>query len=115
MIYHRHSMVGYMLGVRFALPTGRPLRALEDVYAEHLESLGTKASTVPDVVQMLTGFSSLQTRIQLSFGDLLEGVVGQRHQGWLLKTAKQIYPRELVKRHLSKSDWSFSLTQQNSF
>jgi hypothetical protein len=34
----------------------------------------------------------------LSFGDLLEGDVGQRHRGVLLRMAKAVWPRWLLKR-----------------
>src|SRR4051812_43762868 len=45
MIYHTHSLVGYMLWLRYGLLKGRPGRGLADIYASHLESPGTKAYT----------------------------------------------------------------------
>ncbi len=96
MIYHTYSMVGYMLWVRYALLAGRPWRGLRDIYAHHLESPGTKAYTVDEVRALLAGFTSIRPRVQLSFGDLLMGGVGQRHRGVLLSTAKALYPRRLI-------------------
>ncbi len=43
MIYHKYSLVGYMLWLRYGLLTGRPFRSLSEIYANHLESPGTKA------------------------------------------------------------------------
>ncbi len=98
MIYHARSVVGYVLWLRYALLAGRPSRTLRDIYAAHLESPGTKAYTVDEARAMLAGFSSTEIRIQLGFGDLMEGAVGQRHAGVLLTTAKRIWPRWLLKK-----------------
>ena len=100
MVYHSHSMVGYMLWARYALLAGRPWRSLADLYAHHLESPGTKAYTVAEAQALLAGFSRVKAWSQLSFGDLLEGAVGQRHRGPLLSTAKRVYPRALIRRFL---------------
>ena len=43
MIYHRRSLVGLMLWLRYGLLAGRPGRSLDEIYAQHLESPGTKA------------------------------------------------------------------------
>lgn len=97
MIYHKHSFSGYMLWVRYALLTGRPWRTLRDIYSEHLESPGTKAYTVREARTLCEGFSEIKVRIQLNHGDLLLGEVGQRHQGPLLKFAKALWPRPLIR------------------
>jgi ubiquinone/menaquinone biosynthesis C-methylase UbiE len=97
MIYHKYSPAGYMLWTRYALLRGRPFRSLDDIYFHHLESPGTKAYTVPQAREMFTGFSQVDARPLLCFGDLLEGEVGQRHRGPLLSLAKTLYPRRLVK------------------
>jgi ubiquinone/menaquinone biosynthesis C-methylase UbiE len=102
MVYHTHSLVGYMLWVRYALLAGRPGRSLADIYAHHLESPGTKAYTLDEARAMLTGFRRVNLRSQLSFGDLLEGAVGQRHGGWLLRTVKRLWPRWLVRRSFAR-------------
>lgn len=101
MIYHRRSLVGYMLWARYGLFRGRPNRTLTDIYAEHLESPGTKAYTLNETRKMLAQFSHVEVRSQLAFGDLLEGAVGQRHRGPLLATAKRLYPRWFIKRAFS--------------
>jgi ubiquinone/menaquinone biosynthesis C-methylase UbiE len=97
MIYHTYSLTGYMLWLRYAALTGRPRRTLGDIYAEHLESPGTKAYTVDEARNMCKDFSEVDVRVQLSFGDLLEGAVGQRHGGPLLTIAKKVWPRATLR------------------
>jgi ubiquinone/menaquinone biosynthesis C-methylase UbiE len=100
MIYHAHSLVGAMLWTRYALLRGRPGRSLREVYAEHLESPGTKAYTVDEARAMFAGFRSVHIESKLGHGDLLEGAVGQRHGGVALTVARRMWPRRLIKRAL---------------
>lgn len=101
MIYHYHSIVGYLLWARYALMRGKPRRSLREIYAAHLESPGTKAFTVDEARDLFRGFSSVTTQVQLSFGDLLDGAVGQQHGGTLLRLAKRTWPRRLIRRYFS--------------
>jgi ubiquinone/menaquinone biosynthesis C-methylase UbiE len=98
MIYHKWSIVGLLLWTRYALLAGRPFTSLDDVYATHLESPGTKAYTVDETRTMFARFSSVDARSILSFGDLLEGEVGQRHRGRALAIAKKYWPRRALRR-----------------
>lgn len=98
MIYHRPSIVGYLLWGRHGLAAGDPRRSMADLYAHHLESPGTKGYTVDETNNLLAEFSSADLRVQLSFGDLLEGEVGQQHQGRALRAAKRLWPRRLLRR-----------------
>jgi len=98
MIYHKYSMVGYLLWARYALLAGHPERSLADVYSTHLESPGTKAFTRDEAMAMCSEFSSVRVQSRLSFGDLLQGAVGQRHRGALLTAAKLLWPRWLIRR-----------------
>ncbi|MGH9070531.1 MAG: class I SAM-dependent methyltransferase [Acidimicrobiales bacterium] len=100
MIYHRPSLVGYMLWARYGLASGHPRRSLADVYAHHLESPGTKGYTVDEGRALASEFSSATVRSQLGFGDLLQGEVGQQHRGRLLRVATRFWPRVLIKRAL---------------
>ena len=97
MIYHRYAPIGCMLWLKYALLRGRPLRKLSDIYSEHLESPGTKAYTVEEAKNLTRLFSESEIKVQLSFGDLLEGNVGVRHKGLMLSIAKVLYPRFLIK------------------
>lgn len=98
MIYHRSSIVGGLLWVRYALAAGRPRRSLDDVYAHHLESPGTKAFSVDGARELVRPFRRARYRIELSVGDLLEGAAGQGHQGRLLTMARRVWPRGLIRR-----------------
>jgi ubiquinone/menaquinone biosynthesis C-methylase UbiE len=98
MIYQKYCIVGFMLWLRYAFFTFRPRRKLEQIYAEYLESPGTKAFTVDEARQMLYNFREVQIKTELSPGDLLEGAVGQRHNSSLLLLAKQMWPRKLIRR-----------------
>lgn len=97
MIYHKYSLIGYMLWLRYGLLSGHPFRSLDAIYHNYLESPGTKAFSVKEAMKMFTRFSQKKININLSFGDLLEGAVGQRHGGVLLSAAKKLWPRYLLK------------------
>jgi hypothetical protein len=101
MIYHRHSLVGYMLWLRYGLLAGRPGLGLGEIYAHHLESPGTKAYSPEEARKLFAGFSEVRVGTLLGPGDLLQGAVGQRHQSILLKAAKALYPRWAVRRLLT--------------
>ena len=38
MIYHKYSIVGYMLWMRYGLMAGHPGRSLADIYANYLKA-----------------------------------------------------------------------------
>lgn len=110
MVYHTHSLAGYMLWARYGLLAGRPWRTLRDIYAEHLESPGTKAYSLQEARTMFAKFSQVTVRSQLCLGDLLQGGVGQRHRGLLLTVAKLLWPRWLI-RSLFKNHGLFLLIE----
>lgn len=102
MIYHERSVVGALLWIRYALLRGRPWRSLRDVYHHHLESPGTKAYTVKQARSLFADFDRVDVEVQLSFGDLLQGSVGQRHRGLLLTIARKFWPRRLIEALLRR-------------
>jgi len=97
MIYQRHSIVGSMLWVRYALLAGRPARSMDSVLAEHLESPGTKGYSATEARALFAGFGTVTVQVQLNHADLLLGEVGQRHRGPLLRLAKALWPRRLIR------------------
>jgi len=99
MIYHKWSLVGYMLWIRYALLRLRPWRTLTEVYARYLESPGTKAYSLNEARRMFATFSCVQIRTSLTHGDLLESAAGQRHGGALLSLARKIWPRRLLRKY----------------
>jgi SAM-dependent methyltransferase len=110
LIYHKWSMVGYMLWVRYGLLALRPFRGLSDIYAEHLESPGTKAYTISEARELFSQFRSVDIHIELGFGDLLQGEVGQRHRGILLRMAKALWPRWFIRRVMTKHGMGMFIT-----
>ncbi len=97
MIYHRRSLVGLMLWVRYALLRLRPWVSLSEVYARHLESPGTKAYTRSGARSLMRDFTKVSIRTVLTHGDLLSSEAGQRHRGRLLDLARAIWPRRLIR------------------
>jgi hypothetical protein len=102
MIYHKWSIVGFALWLRYALIVGHPTTSMTEIYANHLESPGTKAFTIDETRQMFAMFSRADVHSQLSFGDLLEGEVGQRHSSVALRVAKAVWPRRLIRTALKR-------------
>jgi ubiquinone/menaquinone biosynthesis C-methylase UbiE len=99
MIYHHPSVVGALLWARYGALQGR---SFTDVYANCLESPGTKAYTVRQTAEMFRQFTDVHTEIELSAGDLLTGAAGQRHGGMLLTTARKLWPRWLIRALLPR-------------
>ena len=97
MVYHRYSIVGLLLWIRYGLLKGKPFRSLSYIYHHYLESPGTKAYTVAEAKHMLAKFEAVEVKAILCLGDLLDGEVGQRHQSTILNVLKKIWPRSLIK------------------
>ena len=98
MIYHKWSLVGFMLWIRYAILGLRPWLSLKEIYARYLESPGTKAYSIREARTMFAGFREVQIKTLLGHGDLLNSEAGQRHRGVLLSHARKIWPRALLKR-----------------
>lgn len=98
MIYNKYSCVGYMLWMRYALLRFRPQRSLDDVFATHLESPGTKAYTRTQAARLFREARGVEISTVLTHGDLLTSAAGQRHRGLALSVAKVIWPRWIIKR-----------------
>jgi SAM-dependent methyltransferase len=98
MIYHRWSLVGYMLWLRYALARGRPWLSLARLYADYLESPGTKAYSRAQARALFAAFRRVRIETRLTHGDLLESQAGQRHEGKLLRFARRVWPRALLRR-----------------
>lgn len=98
MVYHKYSLTGYMLWIRYALLKCNFFKTLDDIYFNYLESPGTKCYSTSEANALFNEFTEVNIKIQLTFGDLLEGEVGQRHKSTLLSIAKKLWPRTILKR-----------------
>lgn len=102
MVYNKHSIVGYMLWMRYGLMRLRPFTSLQDIYSRYLESPGTKAYTYKEGRELFKDFKDVEIDTLLTHGDLLSSNAGQRHKGILLSVARKVYPRFLIKALLPK-------------
>ena len=102
MLYHKYSLVGFMLWVRYALLRGRPFTPLLDIYINNLESYGTKAYSVEEARELFKDFIVDNISTFLTHGDLLSSLAGQRHQGPLLSIARLVWPRWFFKKFLHR-------------
>jgi ubiquinone/menaquinone biosynthesis C-methylase UbiE len=99
MIYNKWSVVGFMLYVRYAILGLRFWLNIDQIYAQYLESRGTKAYSISETKNLFASFSHLQVTTVLNHADLLESNVGQRHNGLLLNLARKFWPRSLIRRY----------------
>lgn len=98
MVYHKWSLVGLMLWMRYALLRFRPFTPLAEIYARYLESPGTKAYSVAEARRMFGQFGRVSIETVLTHGDLLSSQAGQRHQGLWLNVARRVWPRWLIRK-----------------
>ena len=97
MIYHKYSLVGYMLWFRYALLRFKPFTSLKTIYSKYLESPGTKAYSYKEAKNLFSDFNKVKIKTLLTHGDLLTSDAGQRHRGVLLNIAKLFFPRFIIK------------------
>jgi SAM-dependent methyltransferase len=102
MIYHRYSLVGWMLWLRYALGRMRPWISLDQIYSTYLESPGTMAYTVDEACELFKGAGEVSARVVLTHGDLLESAAGQRHGGLVLDIARRFWPRPFLRRYAQR-------------
>lgn len=99
MVYNKWSLVGLMLWARYALARGKPFTSLNTIYAQHLESPGTKAFTPVEARALFAPYArKLDVKVELTHGDLLSSGAGQRHEGRMLDVARRVWPRRLLAR-----------------
>ncbi len=70
MLYHKPSLVALQMYLLFGLLALKPFRSVEDILANHHESLGTKAYTVTEVKRMFTMFKELEVESRVTSYDL---------------------------------------------
>src|SRR5262245_10964737 len=100
MIYHKESMVGVMLWLRYALFGLRPFLSMSEVYSRYLESPGTKAYSKRAAVALMSRFEEVDVHTELTHGDLLTSGAGQRHEGLALRMARLVWPRWMIRKLL---------------
>lgn len=114
MIYYKYSFVGYMLWLRYALLKFKPFTSLNTIYAQYLESPGTKAYSNREAEKLFSCFSDLKIKTILTHGDLLTSYIGQRHRGLVLSFAKLIWPRWIIKTFFPNNGLFMLITAKKS-
>lgn len=94
MIYHKYSIVAFLLWLGYGLRRGQ---SLNRAISQFLESPGTHAYSVSEARKLFAAFSTLRISLELSPGDLLAGEAGQRHKSTALRVARLIWPRSLIR------------------
>ena len=110
MVYHKYSLVGFMLWMRYGLLAFRPFRSLDYIYHNYLESPGTKAFSYSKIKKMLSKFKIVSIHTPLNHGDLLTSNVGQRHRGYFLSFAKKIWPRWFFRKFMKNNGLEMMIT-----
>lgn len=103
MLYHKASIVGYLLWTRYALAKLKPMTSLSEVFSQYLESPGTQAFSISEAKELLKQFKNVKIKVVLSPGDLLMQHTGQDHAGLALSLGKRCWPRKMIRRCLSKN------------
>ncbi len=60
MMYGRYSLQSIKMWVSYALLKGKPWKSFADVIWNHVESIGTKAYTVPELQELFSSFNSFE-------------------------------------------------------
>lgn len=97
MIYHKYSLIGFMLWLRYGLFALKPFIGLNKIYHQYLESPGTKAYSYKEAQKLFHKFKINSISSPLTHGDLLNSKAGQRHEGKVLNLARKIWPRAFFK------------------
>jgi hypothetical protein len=91
-------MVEYMLWSRHGLAALRLIRTLDLIYDNYLESTGEKANSKKEARSVLSNYRNRRLRFALKHRDLLTPEEGQRQPRILLKAARVLWPRRLMKK-----------------
>jgi SAM-dependent methyltransferase len=100
MIYHKWSIVGFMLWIRYGFFSLKLLTTMTDIYSKYLESPGTKAYSIREGHELFSNFTNVKISTVLTHGDLLTSGAGQRHEGLILSIVRRLWPRKFIRRFL---------------
>lgn len=97
MIYHRPSIVGFLLWTYYCAGRLQPWRSPTWAVFHHLESPGTKAFTVGEASQLFGSFTTVTAKPKLGPGDLLAIKPSAKYSSTVIQLAWRVYPRWLVR------------------
>lgn len=100
MVYHRNSLLAYLFWVKHALLKFRPWKSVAWILWHHMESLGTKGYSVPEMRNILSKYNLLDVQVvpMYTYYDRLErfnwffrksakiltALLGREKIGWFL-------------------------------
>lgn len=102
MLYQKHSLVTYMLWLRYGPLKGNLVLGLSEATEKYLESPGTKVYSMRECRDLFAAFASVDITSTLTHGDLLTSDAGQRHRGPLLSLARRVWPRRVIRKFLKE-------------
>jgi ubiquinone/menaquinone biosynthesis C-methylase UbiE len=98
MIYHRPSVVGFLLWLYYCAGRLKPWRSATWAVFHHLESPGTKAYTLDEARRLFSKFRTVTVKSQLGPGDLLTVRPSTNYSSTWIQLAWRLYPRWIIRR-----------------
>ena len=97
MIYHRPSVVGFLLWLYYCAGRLQPWRSPTWAVFHHLESPGTKAFTLAEARRLFAPFRTVTIKSQLGPGDLLTVKPSMKYSSKWIQLAWRLYPRWAIR------------------
>jgi SAM-dependent methyltransferase len=97
MIYHRPSVVGFLLWLYYCVGRLQPWRSPRWAIFHHLESPGTKAFTIEEARRLFGAFQTVTATPVLGPGDLLTVKPSTKYASKLIQLAWRLYPRWAIR------------------
>jgi SAM-dependent methyltransferase len=97
MIYHRPSIVGFLLWIYYCLGRLQPWRSPRWAIFHHLESPGTKSFTIEEARRLFGLFRTVTATTVLGPGDLLTVKPSARYASKPMQLVWRLYPRWAIR------------------
>jgi SAM-dependent methyltransferase len=97
MIYHRPSVVGFLLWLYYCAGRLQPWRSPSWAVFHHLESPGTKAFTLDEARRLFASFRTVTVKSHLGPGDLLTVKPSRKYTSKWIQLAWHLYPRWAIR------------------
>ena len=115
MLYHYPSVSAFLIWMLYG-PLRLRFQGVQQCYAQHVESPGTKIYTVGQARELVGRYFKhhpVEIRTHLGSGDLLSHKFSERYQGGLWRLVQKLYPRWFV-RHVLGHRWGSVMTIQGT-
>lgn len=112
MLYHKRSWVTFKVYLLHGLLALQPFASLDRLLADHMESQGTKAYTIPEVEAMFASFADVSVRPTLTCYDTWRGYETP-HRG-IMALAQRLWPAWLVHLCGDRFGWNLLISGAKS-